>query len=316
MRFGVLGDAKIAREKLYSAITSSGHEVSMIGRRDPSLGANKVWSQIPVGTYEDVINNSNVDIVYNPLPNHLHVEMTIRALQAGKPVLCEKPIAISEKELDRLEETIEQTQLYVYDGFMIRYHPQWDWIRSINVGQRKIIHSHFTYSPQPIDNVRNFKEYGGGPLWDIGGYCILAGLLIFGGTPTLVASKKIIEEKLDVEIMGTGLIEFGHEQILNFTVSSGASLSQHVSLIGTHGWASLDVPFNPPKRAKARFASKSDGKDAQLSFGKEVTFEECDQYSLMIRDFVKAVKENRKTNLSESRYITRILDQMLLSNEN
>ena len=190
MRFGVLGDAKIAREKLYSAITSSGHEVSMIGRRDPSLGANKVWSQIPVGTYEDVINNSNVDIVYNPLPNHLHVEMTIRALQAGKPVLCEKPIAISEKELDRLEETIEQTQLYVYDGFMIRYHPQWDWIRSINVGQRKIIHSHFTYSPQPIDNVRNFKEYGGGPLWDIGGYCILAGLLIFGGTPTLVASKK------------------------------------------------------------------------------------------------------------------------------
>ena len=242
--------------------------------------------------------------------------MTIRALQAGKPVLCEKPIAISEKELDRLEETIEQTQLYVYDGFMIRYHPQWDWIRSINVGQRKIIHSHFTYSPQPIDNIRNFKDYGGGPLWDIGGYCILAGLLIFGGTPTLVASKKINEEKLDVEIMGTGLIEFGHEQILNFTVSSGASLSQHVSLIGTHGWASLDVPFNPPKRAKARFASKSDGKDAQLSFGKEVTFEECDQYSLMIRDFVKAVKENRKTNLSESRYITRILDQMLLSTEN
>ena len=202
MRFGVLGDAKIAREKLYSAITSSGHEVSMIGRRDPSLGANKIWSQIPVGTYEDVINNSNVDIVYNPLPNHLHVEMTIRALQAGKPVLCEKPIAISEKELDRLEETIEQTQLYVYDGFMIRYHPQWDWIRSINVGQRKIIHSHFTYSPQPIDNVRTFKEYGGGPLWDIGGYCILAGLLIFGGTPTLVASKKINEEKYDVETMG------------------------------------------------------------------------------------------------------------------
>jgi len=316
MRFGVLGDAKIAREKLYSAITSSGHEVSMIGRRDPSLGANKVWSQIPVGTYEDVINNSNVDIVYNPLPNHLHVEMTIRALQAGKPVLCEKPIAISEKELDRLEETIEQTQLYVYDGFMIRYHPQWDWIRSINVGQRKIIHSHFTYSPQPIDNVRNFKEYGGGPLWDIGGYCILAGLLIFGGTPTLVASKKINEEKLDVEIMGTGLIEFGQEQILNFTVSSGTSLSQHVSLIGTHGWASLDVPFNPPKRATARFASKSDGKDAQLSFGKEIRFKECDQYSLMIRDFVKAVKENRKTNLSESRYIIRILDQMLLSNEN
>ena len=316
MRFGVLGDAKIAREKLYSAITSSGHQVSMIGRRDPSLGANKVWSRIPIGTYDDVINSSNVDIVYNPLPNHLHVEMTIRALQAGKPVLCEKPIALSEKELDRLEETIEQTQLYVYDGFMIRYHPQWDWIRSINVGQRKIIHSHFTYSPQPIDNIRNFKDYGGGPLWDIGGYCILAGLLIFGGTPTLLASKKINQEKFDVETMGTGFIEFGQEQILSFTVSSGASLSQHVNLIGTHGWASLDVPFNPPKRAKARFASKSDGKDAQLSFGKEIRFKECDQYSLMIRDLVKAAKENRKTNLSESRYIIRILDQMLLSNEN
>jgi len=105
-------------------------------------------------------------------------------------------------------------------------------------------------------------------------------------------------------------MRFGREQILNFTVSSGASLFQPVNLIGTNGWASKGVPFNPPKRAKARFALKSDGKDAQLSCGKEVTFDECDQYSLMIRDFVKAVKENRKTNLSESRYIIGILEKM------
>lgn len=311
MRFGILGDAKIAREKLRPAIVAAGHEITHIGRRNPLRGADAIWGEAKVVSYENLLANPDIDAIYNPLPNHLHVAMTIKALEAGKPVLCEKPIALSEEELDALEDAIARTGQYVYDGFMVRYHPQWEWLRSIDVGQRKIVHAHFTYPPQPEGNVRNFAEYGGGPLWDIGCYCLLAGILLFDGTPTLIGHSKEMEKTLDVEMTGVGLVDFGNGQILNFTVSSGTSLSQSVALIGTDGWATLDVPFNPPDIAKGRFAKQSDGKALLLSAGHEVVFDKCDQYQLMVTDFVAAVAEGRKPNLTQSRHIIRVLHQML-----
>lgn len=311
MRFGILGDAKIAREKLHPAIVAAGHKTTHIGRRDPLLGADAIWGEAKVVSYENLLANLDIDAIYNPLPNHLHVAMTIKALEAGKPVLCEKPIALSEEELNKLEDAIARTGQYVYDGFMVRYHPQWEWLGSIDVGQRKITHAHFTYPPQPEGNVRNFAEYGGGPLWDIGCYCLLAGILLFEGTPTLIGHSKKMEKALDVEMTGAGLVDFGNGQILNFTVSSGASLSQSVTLIGTEGWATLDAPFNPPDIAKGRFAKKSDGQPLLLSAGREVTFDKCDQYQLMVKDFAAAVAEGRKPNLTQSRYIIRILHQMV-----
>ena len=311
MRFGILGDAKIAREKLHPAIVSAGHKVTHIGRRNPLLGADAIWGEAKVVSYENLLANPDIDAIYNPLPNHLHVTMTVKALEAGKPVLCEKPIALSEEELNTLEDAIARTGQYVYDGFMVRYHPQWEWLGSIDVGQRKITHAHFTYPPQPEGNVRNFAEYGGGPLWDIGGYCLLAGILLFEGTPTLIGHSKEMEKALDVEMTGAGLVDFGNGQILNFTVSSGASLSQSVTLIGTDGWATLDAPFNPPDIAKGRFAKQSDGQPLLLSAGCEVTFDKCDQYQLMVTDFAVAVAEGRKPNLTQSRHIIRILHQMV-----
>ena len=313
MRFGILGDAKIAREKLCPAIVAAGHEITHIGRRDPSRGVDDIWGDARPVSYEALLAHPDIDAIYNPLPNHLHVEMTIRALEAGKPVLCEKPIALSEAELDRLEQAIARTNLYVYDGFMVRYHPQWEWLRSVDVGRRKIVQAHFAYPPQPKGNVRNFAKYGGGPLWDIGCYCLLAGLMLFDGSPTLVGCSKEMEKQLDVEMTGSGLVDFGRGQILTFTVSSGTSLSQSVTLLGTDGWAALDVPFNPPEIATGRFAKKSDGQTSQLSTGHEVVFEACDQYRLMVTDFAAAVAQGRTPDLAQSRHVIRIIDQMLNS---
>ena len=310
MKFGILGDAKIAREKMKSAIIAAGHEITHIGRRKPSDGADPMWGDVSVVSYEALLANPEIDAIYNPLPNHLHAEWTIKALEAGKSVICEKPIALSEAEIDELEEASSRTGLYIYDGFMIRFHPQWQWLQALDVGKRKIIQTHFTYAPQAEGNIRNFAKYGGGPLWDIGCYCLMAGMLLFDGIPRLSGYQKVMEPALDVEQAVSAVIDFGNGQILNFAVSSGVCLSQSMRLIGTNGWAFLDVPFNPPEVTKASFAMANGGNGELLSQGQKVTFEGCDQYHLMVTDFANAVSAGRETDLTQSRHMVRIINEM------
>ena len=311
MRFGVLGDAKIAREKLLPSIRAAGHEVTHVGRRDPSAGIDPVWGDAVACDYDALVSHPEVDALYNPLPNHLHVPWSIRALEAGKPVLSEKPVALSLSELDQLEAVTRSTGLYLYDGYMVRYHPQWDWIRGMDVGVRKIVTAHFSYPPQPEGNIRNIAAWGGGPIWDIGCYCLLSGMMLFEGTPELVAVHKEREEHLDVEKTATAIVDFGNGQTLHFTASSGSSLQQSVTLVGTKGWAKLDVPFNAPHETTGRWAHHDTTPKAMLGAGTEVTFRACDQYQLMVEDFTRAVAEGRPADLTESRHLTRILGAMV-----
>ena len=245
------------------------------------------------------------------MPNHLHVPWSVRALEAGKPVLSEKPVALSLTELDQLEAVTRTTGLYLYDGYMVRYHPQWDWIRGMDVGVRKIVNAHFSYPPQPEGNIRNIAAWGGGPIWDIGCYCLLSGIMLFEGTPELVAVHKEREEHLDVEKTATAIVDFGNGQTLHFTASSGSSLQQSVTLVGTKGWAKLDVPFNAPHETTGRWAHHDTTPKAMLGTGNEVTFQACDQYQLMVENFTRAVAEGRHADLTESRHLTRILGAMV-----
>jgi len=311
MKFGILGDAKIAREKLLPAIRAAGHEVTHVGRRDPAAGVDPVWGDVRVATYEDVLADPDVDAIYNPLPNHLHVPLTIAALEAGKPVICEKPVALSVAELDELAAAAARTGLYVYDGYMVRYHPQWEWIRGIDVGTRTHVSATFTYPPQPDGNVRNFAAWGGGPVWDIGGYTLLAGMMLLDGTPRLIGAKTLPEAHLDVERAGSAIVEFDGGQMLTMSVSSASTLCQSVLLAGTDGWARLDVPFNPWPETTARWAHVKNGKETLLGTGTEVRFGPCDQYALMVEDFAAAVAEGRRTDLSESRDLVRVLAEWL-----
>ena len=311
MRFGVLGDAKIAREKLLPVIRKAGHEVTHIGRRDASAGADPVWGEVTVCSYDELLATPDIDAIYNPLPNHLHASMAVRALEAGKPVLSEKPLALSHDELDQIEAATTRTGLYLYDGYMVRFHPQWEWIRGLDVGRRKQLSAHFSYPPQPEGNIRNFAEWGGGPIWDIGCYCLISGLMLFEGTPELIAVTKEAEEALDVERSATAIVDFGGGQTLHFTCSSGASLCQGVQLVGTDGWARLDVPFNPPPITTGRWAHRDHTPDKMLGLGVEVRFDSCNQYQLMVEDFVSAVATGRQTDLEQSRHLTRILGAMV-----
>ena len=320
MRFGILGDAKIAREKLRPAILAAGHDITTIGRRDPDAGCDAIWGDVAVKTYEALLEDDGVDAIYIALPNHLHVPYAITALEAGKPVICEKPVALNEAELTALDKAAKRTGIYLYDGYMVRFHPQWQWLKGLDIGKRLQLNAHFSYPPQPDGNIRNIAAWGGGPIWDIGCYCLLSGLMLFDGEPELLSVTIQAEEALDVEKSAAAIIEFRNAgdpqtQILNLSCSSGMALSQSVHLIGADGWAKLDVPFNPPEVTKGRYALKGDEKDILLGTGHEVSFAPCDQYQLMVEDFVQKVNAGQSADLAQSFHLTRILSQMVATQE-
>ncbi len=312
MRFGILGDAKIAREKLVPALRKAGCDIVHLGKRDELASvSNDIWKGVKTGSYEDVLADPKVEAVYIPLPNHLHVPWSVRAMEAGKAVLCEKPMALSIEEIGQLERTSAQTGCYIYEAFMVRHHPQWDWLTELNIGAHYHLSAQFSYPPQPEGNIRNIAAWGGGPVWDIGCYCVLAGLRIFGTTPRLLSATFWAEQHLDVEQSATALLEFGDGRTANFSVSSAASLSQLVRVVGTDGWAQLDVPFNPPRETTARWAHVSAGKDSLLGPGQMVTFEPCDHYQLMVEAFVKAVRGGETSDFNDSRALTGILSEII-----
>lgn len=307
MKFGILGDAKISREKLIPAIRTAGHEVTHIGRRNPATPSdNPLYAGMIQSSYEDVLANPDIEAVYIPLPNHLHVPWAIRAIEAGKHVLCEKPIALNEAELDRLEAVAKASNVYVYEGFMIRHHPQWQWLTEIDIGTPQAIQTHFCYPPRPAQDVRNVAEFGGGPIYDIGCYAIMAGVLMFGDAPEHISCHVEMDADRGIEKLASGMLIWPQGRHLTFTVSSSSALSQMVHVIGTDGWARLNIPFNPAGATTARWGQDALGDDAE-----RIEFPACDQYALMIADFVTHAKAGTASDFTHSRATTKTIDALL-----
>ena len=147
MNFGILGEAKIAREHVVPAILNAGHKVTHVGRRIPGQAAlPKIYGNAIETDYEALINDPSVDAIYNPLPNHLHVPYSIEALKAGKHVLCEKPVALNLDELSQLENAAKDSKAFFYEAFMVRSHPQWHWLKNLDIGKYQSSHFIFSFS--------------------------------------------------------------------------------------------------------------------------------------------------------------------------
>ena len=306
MKFGVLGDAKIAREKVIPAIRIAGHDVIALGRRTPDAKMDDpVYDGVVQTDYDGVLAHPNVDIIYNPLPNHLHVPWSIKAMKADKHVICEKPIALNQVELQQLEDAAEATGRYVYEGFMIRHHPQWKWLLKAAIGRVQAVQIVFAYPTLNHGNIRNIPEYGGGPLYDIGCYAIMAGILIFGGGPDRINVEMVMDDAHGVENFASGLLVWPGNRHLCFSVSSSSALTQSVHVIGTEGAARLEVPFNPIGPTTGYLTQNS------LGPGEEITFPDCDQYALMVRDVVASIEAGAQPDLAHSRIVTACLETML-----
>jgi len=305
MKFGILGEAKIAREYIVPAILAAGHEVTHVGRRSPGqTPLPSVYKDAIETDYNSLLSDSSIDAIYNPLPNHLHVPYSIKALELGKHVLCEKPVALNLDELMKLELAAEESGAFFYEAYMVRSHPQWDWLKKLDIGKYQSSHFVFSYPEQPEGNIRNRKVDGGGPLYDIGCYAILSGCLLFKGEPEVLSATAIMSDNHDIEKQVDATLKWPNGETLSLTVSGSAALCQALTVLGSNGWAKLNVPINPPEVTHAYWSNGG------LQEGNKVSFPPCDQYKLMVDDFVAHTKSGSKSDFLISGIVTKTINEI------
>jgi predicted dehydrogenase len=201
------------------------------------------------GSYEELLSDPEIEAIYNPLPNNLHVPWSIKAARAGKHVLCEKPIAMNAAEAEELANVQRETGKLVAEAFMVRYHPQWDavvkLIQSGRIGKVRAVQTAFSYTNTDLDNIRNQKDVGGGALYDIGGYAINTARLIFGTEPQRVAGVCERDPNSGCDSLTSALLDFGTGQA-SFVVGTQHVPYQRVHVFGTKGHIDVEIPFNAP----------------------------------------------------------------------
>ena len=305
MKFGILGEAKIAREHVVPAIINAGHEVTHVGRRKPGQSAlPAIYGDAIETDYESLINDPSIEAIYNPLPNHLHVPYSIEALKNNKHVLCEKPVALNLKELAHLEKAANESKAFFYEAFMVRSHPQWQWLQNLDIGKYQSSHFIFSYPKQPEGNVRNLIKYGGGPLFDIGCYAILSGCMIFKGEPKVLSAVATMCDQYETEKQVDATLKWPDGETLSFTVSADAALCQSLTVLGSNGWAKLNVPVNPPEKTSANWSNGG------LNEGNYVEFPACNQYQLMVEEFVRRSKSGNKSDFIISKIVTKAINEI------
>ncbi len=298
LRWGVLGVAKIAVDKVIPAMRGAVNgEVVAIASRDgerAKRAAQALGIPRAYGSYEALLDDASVDAVYNPLPNHLHVPWSIRALERGKHVLVEKPVALSAAEARTLLVARDHHGRKVEEAFMVRTHPQWLRVRELvgsgRIGRLRAVHAHFSYWNDDPKNVRNCVEYGGGGLMDIGCYPITLSRFLFGEEPLRVAGRVDRDPAFGTDRLTSGVLEFGAGQA-TFSCATQLVPHQQVQVLGTKGRIEIPVPFNAPPDRETRILV-DDGRDLHGAGIETLTFPACDQYRIQAEVFAKAVLED------------------------
>ena len=201
------------------------------------------------GSYEELVADPEIEAIYNPLPNNLHVSWSIKAARAGKHVLCEKPIAMNAAEAEELAAVQRETGKLIAEAFMVRFHPQWEAvvqvIQSGRIGQVRAVQTAFSYTNTDLDNIRNQKDVGGGALYDIGGYAINTARLIFGAEPKRVVGVCERDPNSGCDSLSSAILDFGPGQA-SFVVGTQHVPYQRVHIFGTKGHLEVEIPFNAP----------------------------------------------------------------------
>jgi predicted dehydrogenase len=297
VKWGVLGAASIAVRKVIPGMQAGEwSEVSAIASRDLAKGkaaAQKLGIANVYGSYEELLLDSAIEAVYVPLPNHLHVPWSIKAAEAGKHVLCEKPLSLSVAEAKTLLAARDRMGVKIGEAFMVKTHPQWlrtrELVRSGRIGELKAIMGAFSYFNRDAANVRNVVEWGGGGLMDIGCYPIVTSRFVFGEEPTRVAGLIERDPEFKTDRLASAILDFPSGQA-TFVCSTQMVPYQRMQFLGTKGRIGIEIPFNaPPDRATRIFID--DGKDVFGSGVVTETFPVCDQYTIQGDSFSRAVRE-------------------------
>ncbi len=299
LRWGILGVSMFATRRMVPAMQRSRDlTVAAIASRSKDK-AEKAARELNIarayGSYEELLADPEIDAVYIPLPNHLHVPYAIKAAEAGKHVLCEKPIALNAAEARSLVEARDRTGVLIQEAAMIRVHPRWLATRAElakgsagKIGELRSIVSSFGYHLRQRDNVRYRREMGGGTLLDVGFYPVSISRFCFGTEPVRVLASLTTDAETGVDILAAAMLEFptGHSI---FSCGMQLSPSQQVALMGNKGRISFDVPWSPyTDRPTRLIIDRSEQLEEPMV--EAVAFEPCNQYTLLAEGFSQAVK--------------------------
>jgi predicted dehydrogenase len=298
IRWGVLSTAGIGTKKVIPGMQRSKRgTVAAIASRDAArarAAADELGIEKAYGSYEALLADPEIDAVYNPLPNNLHVEWTLKAVAAGKHVLCEKPIGMDAADAERLRSAAgpDRAGPHVMEAFMVRHHPQWlrvrELIRSGALGDLKAVQVFFAYDNQDPANIRNRLETGGGGLMDIGCYAIVSGRFGFEAEPSRVVSLIDRDPAFGTDRLASVLADFGEGRQLAFTVSTQVTPYQRVNFVGTKGRVEILIPFNAPQMEAVRIRI-DDGSALGDASAREEVIEAVDQYAEEADAFARAV---------------------------
>jgi predicted dehydrogenase len=297
VRFGVISTAKIGTQKVIPAMQRSERcKIVAIASRDPTrarAAADALGIPKAYGSYAELIHDPEIEAVYNPLPNHLHVPISIEAAAAGKHVLCEKPVALSAAEAAKLIEARDRAGVLVQEAFMVRSHPQWlrarELVRAGEIGELRVVQGSFSYMNVDPLNVRNQAGIGGGGLYDIGCYPIVTSRFLFEAEPARVASQIEYDPNFETDRLATVLLQFPEGQAL-FYCSTQLVPYQRMQILGTKGRIEIEIPFNAPPDRPCRIFVDDGSKLGDASARLE-TFDVVDQYTLQGDLFARAIRD-------------------------
>jgi predicted dehydrogenase len=296
LRLGVLSTADIARTKVIPGMrTAQRIEVVAIASRDEGR-ARSAAAELGIprayGSYEALLADEDVDAVYIPLPNHLHAPWAIRAAEAGKHVLCEKPLAMTAAEAESMASAADAAGVVLMEAFMYRHHPSWqaalEVVRSGRLGRLTAVQSWFSYYNDDPTNIRNIREAGGGALYDIGCYDVHLSRLLFGSEPTRVAAAITRDPVQGVDTLTSAILVFG-EGVATFTCSTRVETDQRVHVYGTEGRLSIEIPFNIPPDRPTRIHVTAGGEPPIAPATETLEFAIADPYGIEADVFAGAV---------------------------
>lgn len=298
IRWGIVSTADIGIKKVIPGILKSPHsEVVALGSRDKAkaraaLDGLGLTGARAYGSYEELFADPGIDAVYNPLPNHLHVPITLAAARAGKHVLCEKPIAITAKEAEELRAAPKNVR--IAEAFMVRHHPQWHRAREIvksgELGEVRLVRAVFLYHNVDPTNVRNLADIGGGGMLDIGCYCIITGRYLFGAEPKRVVALVDRDPVFKTDRLASVIADFGGGKQLSFVCGTQTAGRQSVEVLGTKAGLEIEIPYNAPPD-KITTILVGEGPERQLH--RREAIRPVDQYTEEAENFAVDILENR-----------------------
>ena len=296
VRWGVLSTAHIGVDKVIPATRTAGRcEVVAIASRElarAQAAASALGIERAYGSYEALLADPDVDAVYNPLPNDLHAPWTIAAAEAGKHVLCEKPLAMDAAEAERMIAACEEAGVLLMEAFMYRLHPTWEAVRELvtsgRIGELRAVQSWFSYFNDDPNDIRNIAASGGGALYDIGCYSVNLSRMLFGTEPVRIQGSVTRDPVTGIDTLTSGILGFA-DGVATFTCAIRAEPDQRVHIYGANGRISFEIPFNIPPDLPMRVFVTAGGDPPVRPETEVLTFDPANEYTIQAERFAAAV---------------------------